>query len=73
MLAYLGHQMRDWDANRFAILRHRLNGVPVAEMAAEMGISKVAIHKNIRVAALDEVTAICEDITAALKRALGRS
>jgi hypothetical protein len=70
VLAYLGHHMATWDANRFAILRYRLADVPVAQMTAELGISKVAIHKNIRVAALDEVVAICHEVTAALTRAL---
>ena len=70
VLRYLGHHMRGWDANRLAILRRRIQGVTAADMAAELGISKVAIHKNIRVAALDDVVAICQDITAALVQAL---
>jgi hypothetical protein len=70
VLAYLGHQTARWDANRFAILRERFGEVPVAEMVEELGISKAAVHKNIRVAALDEVAAICHELTAALSRAL---
>jgi len=70
ILAYVGHHASTWDANRWRILRQRLEGVPVVQMVERIGISKVAIHKNIRVAALDEVAAICQDITQGLARAL---
>ncbi len=72
MLAYLGSHMNSWEANRFEILRLRLAGRPAVEMAGELGISKVAIHKNIRVAALDDVAALCDDLTAALTQALSK-
>lgn len=70
VLAYVGHHLAGWDVNRLRILRLRLSGVAVAAMVEEIGISRVAIHKNIRVAALDDVAAICHDVTAALNRAL---
>ncbi len=67
ILAYVGHQMEGWGANRLLILRSRLLGVPVATMATELGISRVAVHKNISTAGLDHVVAICEDLTRALR------
>lgn len=70
VLAYVGHHAGGWDRNRLRILRQRLDGVPVVQMVEAVGISKVAIHKNIRVAALDDVAAICHDLTQALARAL---
>lgn len=70
VLAYVGHHAATWDRNRWRILRQRLAGVPVVKMVDLVGISKVAIHKNIRVAALDDVAAICHDLTGALARAL---
>lgn len=70
VLAYVGHHAAGWDRNRWRILRKRYDGVPVIKMVEAVGISKVAIHKNIRVAALDDVAAICHDLTQALARAL---
>lgn len=72
VLAYLGHHMADWEANRLVILQLRLAGVPVADMATRLRISKAAVHKNIRAAALDEVAALCQDITEALQAALSK-
>lgn len=70
ILAYVGHHMESWSGNRLAILRDRLEAIPASEMAEKLGISRVAVHKNIRIAALDDVAAMCHDLTAALQEAL---
>lgn len=69
-LAYIGHHLLGWDRNRLLILRRRLLAIPAAEIADELRISKVAVHKNIRVGALDEIGGVCHEIAASLTHAL---
>lgn len=66
VLALLANDLSGWTQNRLQILAGLLRGRPVRDMEEELGISKVAIYKNINASALDEVAAICHEINRAL-------
>lgn len=70
VLNFLSHQLEGWSRNRLLILAGLLKGMAVKEIEEGLKISRVAVYKNIRAAALDEVVAICHEFTAALNRAL---
>lgn len=70
VLNLLSHQIDGWTRNRLLVLAGLLQGRVAKELEAELKISRVAIYKNIRAAALDDVVGVCQEITAALHRAL---
>jgi len=72
-LNLLSHQLRGWSRNRLLILAGLLRMRPVKEIEAGLEISRVAVYKNIRAAALDEVVGICHELTSALNRAVRNS
>lgn len=65
-------QCEGWTRNRWAILLGLLEERPVAELAAELGISEAAVYKNIRHARLAAwvtvLRAVENDLDAALAR-----
>lgn len=69
-LDLLSHHVAGWRANRLQVLAALLRGRTVREMEAAMPISRVAVYKNIRAAALDDIAGICHELTRALDRAL---
>ncbi len=70
VLNLLSHQLEGWSQNLLWVLAGLLRGQPVSEIERGMKISRVAIYKNIRAAALDDVVGICQELTGALNRAL---
>jgi hypothetical protein len=69
-LALISHHFERWHQTRFRILAGLLLGRPVRELESALKISKVAVYKNINVAALDEITAILHEISRALNHEL---
>lgn len=70
VLNLLSHQLEGWTRNRLLILTGLLRGRTVREIEEGMRISRVAVYKNIRSAALDDVKAICVALTTALNQTL---
>ena len=70
VLNLLSHQVEGWTQNRLRVLAGLLREKSVKEIEGGLEISRVAIYKNIRAAALDEVAGICHELSAALGRAL---
>ncbi len=70
VLNLLSHQLEMWSRNRLLILEGLLRGKAVREIEDGLQISRVAIYKNIRAAALDDVVGICHELTEAMGRAL---
>lgn len=70
VLNLLSHQIEGWSKNRLLVLAGLLRGQAVSEIERGLRISRVAVYKNIRAAALDDVVGICQELTAALNRAL---
>ena len=70
VLNFLSHQVEGWSRNRLLVTAGLLRGRPVKEIEADLQISRVAVYKNIRAAALDEVVGICHELERALNHAL---
>ncbi|HYP18009.1 MAG TPA: SatD family protein [Opitutus sp.] len=70
VLNLLSHELEGWTKNRLLVLAGLLQGRTVKEVEAGLKISRVAVYKNIRAAALDEVAGICHELTRALNQAL---
>lgn len=69
-LNLLSHQVEGWSRNRLLVLAGLMHGRTVRELESELKISHVAVYKNIRAAALDEVVGLCQEIARALDQAL---
>jgi hypothetical protein len=69
-LNLLSHEVEGWSRNRLLVLAGLLRGRSVREIERGLKISQVAIYKNIRAAALDEVVGLCQEITRSLEQAL---
>lgn len=69
-LNLISHQAATWTRNRLLVLAGLLRDKPVREIEDGMRISRVAVYKNIRAAALDDVKGVCQELTAALTRTL---
>lgn len=61
-LNLMSHRVTAWEENRLRILCGLLAGRSVGEMGEELGISKVAVYKNINAGALDEHKALCDQV-----------
>lgn len=72
-LALISHRLAGWSGNRLRVLAGLLRGRPVRELEGELGISKVAVYKNINAAALDDIVGICGELTKALNAALKKN
>ncbi|MEO7597660.1 MAG: SatD family protein [Opitutus sp.] len=70
VLNLLSHELNGWSRNRLLILAGLLRGESVKDIEAGLQISRVAVYKNIRAAALDEVVGICQQLEAAMNQAL---
>jgi hypothetical protein len=70
LLNLMSHKVVAWEKNRLRILCGLLAGQSVGELEAELGISKVAVYKNINAAVLDELKGLCNEITRFLNREL---
>jgi hypothetical protein len=73
VLSFVSHQVESWSRNRLLVTAGLLRGRPVKEMEADLQISRVAVYKNIRAAALDEVVGICHELERAMNHALRNS
>jgi hypothetical protein len=69
-LNLLSHQAKGWSRNRLLILAGLLRGATVPALVRSVKISRVAVYKNIRAAALNDVVGICQEINGALDRSL---
>lgn len=72
LLNFVTHKVGAWEKNRLRIMGGLLAGRTAAELEDELGVSKVAVYKNINAAALDELVGLCQEITAILNRELKR-
>lgn len=63
LLNLMSHKLVAWEENRLRILCGLLAGRSVSELEDELGISKVAVYKNINAAVLDEHKALCDEVT----------
>ncbi|MEO6003144.1 MAG: SatD family protein [Opitutus sp.] len=70
VLNLLSHQVAGWSRNRLLIVSGLLRGRSVKEIEAGLQISRVAVYKNIRAAALDDVVGICQELERALNQAM---
>ena len=70
VLNLLSHQVERWSRNRLEITAGLLRTRPVKEIEEGLQISRVAVYKNIRAAALDEVVGICHELERAINQAL---
>ena len=70
VLNLLSHQIAGWSRNRLLILSGLLRGRAVKDIEAGLQISRVAVYKNIRAAALDDVVGICQELERALNQAM---
>lgn len=70
LLNLMSHKVVAWEENRLRILCGLLAGESVGELEDELGISKVAVYKNINAAVLDELKGLCNQITLFLNREL---
>jgi hypothetical protein len=73
VLSLLSHQVETWSRNRLLIMAGLLRGRAVKEIEEGLKISRVAVYKNIRAAALDDVRGICQELERALNQALRNS
>jgi hypothetical protein len=70
VLNLLSHQVERWSRNRLEITAGLLRAKPVKEIEEGLRISRVAVYKNIRAAALDEVVGVCHELERAINQAL---
>jgi hypothetical protein len=54
-LMLVSKEMLGWNSNRFHILQKLGQGEEVSRIAAEMGLSEVAVYKNRKAGALDVI------------------
>lgn len=67
-LKLLTADLRTWKKNRFLILERLCSGVEVRQIAAEVGLSDVAVYKNIHAGNLDAVIEYTEGLANLLNR-----
>jgi hypothetical protein len=70
-LALVAHLQGQWQHNRFAVYRGYLAGQPVQDIAQGLGISKVAVYKNINDGLLETISGIAAAISANMDAVLG--
>ena len=70
LLNFVSHKVAAWEQNRLRILVGLLKGHSVAELERELGVSNVAVYKNINAGPLDELLGLCHEITNLLNREL---
>ena len=58
----ISHHVEGWSRNRLLVIAGLLRGLPVKQIEEGLQISRVAVYKNIRAAALDEVVGICHGL-----------
>jgi hypothetical protein len=66
----LTHQIGGWSRNRLHIMHGLLTGKTVTELEAELGVTNVAVYKNINAAALNEFKGLCDEVTRLLNNRL---
>lgn len=59
----LSANLRGWNKNRFLILKKRYEGIEVKQIADDLGLSDVAVYKNIRAGTLDAIQDLTGSIT----------
>lgn len=70
LLNFVSHKVGTWEPNRLRIMAGLLDGQSVAELERELGVSNVAVYKNINAGPLDELLGLCHEITHLLNREL---
>lgn len=73
ILNFISHQVEGWSRNRLLVMAGLLRGLPVKQIEEGLQISRVAVYKNIRAAALDDVAGICHELERAMNQALRSS
>lgn len=63
----LSNNLRGWNKNRFHILQKLCEGKEVKQIADELGLSEVAIYKNIKAGNLDAI----QDLTNSIIESIG--
>lgn len=71
-VALLSSWTDDWKANRWSVLLGRLQERPVAQLAAELGISEPAVYKNLHAGRLETWVSLLRRQEELLDRALSR-
>jgi len=62
MFRILSNNLRGWNKNRFLILQKLCEGKEVKQIAGELGLSEVAIYKNINAGSLDAIQDLTDSI-----------
>jgi hypothetical protein len=73
IMNFISHQVEGWSRNRLLVTAGLLRGLPVKQIEEGLQISRVAVYKNIRAAALNEVVGICHELERELNQALRHS
>ncbi|WP_069133374.1 SatD family protein [Rhodohalobacter halophilus] len=68
----LAGNLRTWNKNRFSILKMRYEDMEVKNIARELGLSEVAVYKNIRAGTLDAIREFTECISNFLNKMVDR-
>jgi len=69
-LNLVSHEMDEWNENRLRTLARRQDGVPVKEIAEELGISDQAVYKTIDAGALEVIMRLFDEIESAVETGL---
>ena len=70
VMNFISHHVEGWSRNRLLVIAGLLRGLPVKQIEEGLQISRVAVYKNIRAAALDEVVGICHGFERGIDRVL---
>ncbi len=71
-LSYISLHRSSWKPNRVAILDALLKHIPVADIAHDLGVSKVAVYKNIDQAGLSLILDMLQEAAKSFDQALER-
>ena len=66
----LNANLRSWKKNRFTILQQLYEGNEIKQIAKEIGLSEVAVYKNINAGTLEAVRGFCDSISEMIEEML---
>lgn len=66
----LDANLRSWKKNRYIILQKMYEGKEVKQIANEVGLSDVAVYKNINAGTLEAVRGLCDSISETIEEML---
>jgi hypothetical protein len=70
-LALVSHGIGSWRPTRLRIFRMHCAGMPVKEMAARLGLSQVAVYKNLQAGALEATMGMIQELSDWINGAIG--